>query len=114
MSQRHIRVFVRVYKTGSIKEMTYPINAIIFDIDGVLLDSLFIWKELGRRFIVKHGYTPVPDMDEILFSMSMEQGAAWLKDTFSLENSEEENQRLKSELKKLEVQMTDLCEKSTK
>ena len=36
------------------------------------------------------GYTPVPDMDEILFSMSMEQGAAWLKDTFSLENSEEE------------------------
>ncbi|MFR3264735.1 MAG: hypothetical protein ACLTQN_01835 [Blautia massiliensis (ex Durand et al. 2017)] len=33
--------------------MTYPINAIIFDIDGVLLDSLFIWKELGRRFIVK-------------------------------------------------------------
>ena len=29
-------------------------------------------------------------MDEILFSMSMEQGAAWLKDTFSLENSEEE------------------------
>lgn len=90
MSQRHIRVFVRVYKTGSIKEMTYPINAIIFDIDGVLLDSLFIWKELGRRFIVKHGYTPVPDMDEILFSMSMEQGAAWLKDTFSLENSEEE------------------------
>ena len=70
--------------------MTYPINAVIFDIDGVLLDSLFIWKELGRRFIVKHGYTPVPDMDEILFSMSMEQGAAWLKDTFSLENSEEE------------------------
>lgn len=70
--------------------MTYPINAVIFDIDGVLLDSLFIWKELGRRFIVKHGYTPVPNMDEILFSMSMEQGAAWLKDTFSLENSEEE------------------------
>ena len=33
MSQRHIRVFVRVYKTGSIKEMTYPINAVIFDID---------------------------------------------------------------------------------
>ena len=90
MSLGHIRVFVAVYKTGSIKEMIYPITAVIFDIDGVLLDSLFIWKELGRRFIVKHGYTPVPDMDEILFSMSMEQGAAWLKDTFSLENSEEE------------------------
>lgn len=49
MSQRHIRVFVRVYKTGSIKEMTYPINAVIFDIDGVLLDSLYLegaWKKI--------------------------------------------------------------------
>lgn len=65
--------------------MTYPIKAVIFDIDGVLLDSLSIWKELGRRYITKLGHTPVPHMDEILFPMSMEQGAMWLKDTFSLE-----------------------------
>lgn len=90
MSQRHIRVFVTVYEAGSIKEMTYPIKAVIFDIDGVLLDSLSIWKELGRRYVAKLGYTPVPDMDEILFPMSMEQGAMWLKDTFSLEASVEE------------------------
>ncbi len=69
--------------------MTYPIKAVIFDIDGVLLDSLSIWKELGRRYVIKLGYQSVPDMDEILFSMSLEQGAAWLKAAFSLEASEE-------------------------
>lgn len=68
--------------------MSYPIKAVIFDVDGVLLDSLSIWRELGRRYITKLGYQPVPDMDEILFPMSMEQGAAWLKDTFSMETSE--------------------------
>ena len=51
MSQRHIRVFVRVYKTGSIKEMTYPINAVIFDIDGVLLDSLLSGRSLEEDML---------------------------------------------------------------
>lgn len=70
--------------------MISDIKAVIFDIDGVLLDSLSIWKELGRRYIIKHGYRPVPGMDEILFSMSMEQGVSWLKDRFLLEVSEAE------------------------
>lgn len=73
--------------------MSDPIKAVIFDIDGVLLDSLSIWKELGRRYIQKLGYQPVPGMDEILFPMSMEQGAAWLKNTFSLKTSEEKIRR---------------------
>ena len=47
--------------------MPEQIKAVIFDIDGVLLDSLSIWKELGRRYITNLGYQPVPDMDEILF-----------------------------------------------
>ena len=47
--------------------MSDRIRAVIFDVDGVLLDSLSIWKELGRRYVTKLGYTPVPGMDEILF-----------------------------------------------
>ena len=101
MSLGHIRVFVAVYKTGSIKEMIYPITAVIFDIDGVLLDSLSIWKKLGRRYVTRLGYPPIPGMDEILFPMSMEQGAMWLKDRFSLEISVEEIiQELEREIQK--------------
>lgn len=69
--------------------MIFPIKAMIFDADGVLLDSLSVWKELGKRYITDLGYQPVAGMDEILFSMSMEQGAAWLKSRFTLEYSEE-------------------------
>ena len=69
--------------------MIFPIKAVIFDADGVLLDSLSVWKELGKRYITDLGYQPVAGMDEILFPMSMEQGAAWLKSRFTLEYSEE-------------------------
>lgn len=69
--------------------MLFPIKAVIFDADGVLLDSLSVWKELGKRYITDLGYQPVAEMDEILFPMSMEQGADWLKNRFTLAYSEE-------------------------
>ena len=69
--------------------MIFPIKAVIFDADGILLDSLSVWKELGKRYITDLGYQPVAEMDEILFPMSMEQGADWLKNRFTLAYSEE-------------------------
>lgn len=66
------------------------IRGAIFDLDGVLLDSLGIWYDLGARYIFSMGMQPVSGMSETLFSMSMEQGAVYLKRTFGLEKSEEE------------------------
>ncbi len=47
----------------------------IFDLDGVLLDSMGIWNDLGARYLRSRGLMPEPGLNEILFSMSMEQGA---------------------------------------
>ena len=66
------------------------IRAAIFDLDGVLLDSMSIWKDLGVRYILKQGQQPIDGMSETLFAMSMEQGAAWLKKNFTLPQSEAE------------------------
>ena len=66
------------------------IRGAIFDLDGVLLDSLGAWHDLGEKYIHGMGLQPVTGMDEIIFSMSMEQGASYLKDTFHLEKAEEE------------------------
>ncbi len=51
----------------------------IFDIDGVLLDSMPIWRDLGSRYLKRHNIRPKDGLDKILFSMSMEQGAEYLK-----------------------------------
>ena len=49
------------------------IRAAIFDLDGVVLDSMSIWKDLGARYLLRRGLTPEPGLGELLFSMSMEQ-----------------------------------------
>lgn len=51
----------------------------IFDVDGVLLDSMSIWRDLGSRYLKKHNIRPKDGLDKILFSMSMEQGAEYLR-----------------------------------
>lgn len=48
--------------------MIFPIKAVIFEADGVLLDSLSVWKELGKRYITDLGYQPVAEMDRNPFS----------------------------------------------
>lgn len=66
------------------------IKGIIFDVDGVLLDSLSIWKDLGARYLKSLGARPKEGLGEILFSMSMEQGADYLKENYALKESQSE------------------------
>lgn len=65
------------------------IRGTVFDVDGVLLDSMQIWNDLGARYLRKRGLVPEADLNEILFSMSMEQGAAYLKKAYSLPDTQE-------------------------
>lgn len=63
------------------------IKGTILDIDGVLLDSLGIWEDLGARYLKSIGKNPEEGLNEILFAMSMEQGAEYLKKHYDLEES---------------------------
>jgi len=66
------------------------IRGAIFDLDGVLLDSMAIWNDLGARYLRRQGIAPEAGLNAILFSMSMEQGAAYLKGHYPLNGSEAE------------------------
>lgn len=66
------------------------IRGAIFDLDGVLLDSMGIWNDLGARYLRSLLVKPEPELNQILFSMSMEQGAAYLKEHYRLSQTEEE------------------------
>ena len=60
------------------------IRGAIFDLDGVLLDSMAVWNDLGVRYLRKRGIEPEDGLGQILFSMSMEQGADYLKEQYHL------------------------------
>lgn len=65
------------------------IKGVIFDIDGVVLDSMHIWKDIGVRYIRAKGKEPEENLSRILFPMSMEEGAAYLIRTYQLAQTKE-------------------------
>lgn len=66
------------------------IRGAIFDMDGVVLDSMAIWHDLGARYLRMQQLCSEEGLNEKLFSMSMEQGAAYLKAHYPLPYGEEE------------------------
>ena len=66
------------------------IKGVIFDMDGVILDSMPIWINLGSTYIKSKGLEPEEDLNEIIFSMSIEQGIAHFKERYGIDQSDEE------------------------
>ena len=77
-----------ITRKGGIPET--EICGAIFDLDGVLLDSMAVWNDLGVRYLQKRGIQPEVGLSQILFSMSMEQGADYLKTKYRLPDTPQE------------------------
>lgn len=66
------------------------IKGAIFDVDGTLLDSMGIWKDVGVRYLNSIGVEAEPDLGTILFTMSIQEGAEYIKEHYHL--SQETNE----------------------
>ena len=69
------------------------IKGVIFDIDGTLLDTMPFWSDVGARYLRSIHVEPGKDLGSILFSMTLEEGTRYLKETYSLPYTEEEIRR---------------------
>jgi len=63
------------------------IKGAIFDLDGVLLDSMFIWDILGEKFLKDQGIQPRDDVREALRPMSLLQAAQYFRDEYGMLDS---------------------------
>lgn len=66
------------------------IRGAVFDIDGTLLDSMPIWREVGNRYLKQNGIPEQEGLSDILFPMSLEEGAEYLRFHFIPEKNAEE------------------------
>ena len=67
------------------------IGGAIFDLDGTLLDSMWVWKNLVHNFLSEN-YAIVPEKEftASLFTLSMKQAAQRIKDKYLPDMTEEE------------------------
>lgn len=62
----------------------------IFDVDGTILDSMSIWMYAGKLYLESLGIKTDENIGEVMFEMTMEQGAKYLQDNYNVELSIEE------------------------
>lgn len=53
-------------------------DAVIFDLDGVIVDSEPVWERVRRRYVAEHGGTWQPDTQSRLMGMSTGEWARYL------------------------------------
>lgn len=63
------------------------IKAAVFDVDGTLLDSMGIWDDAGVRYLKSIAVKPEEDLSKILFPMTIEEGAVYVKKQYRLSRS---------------------------
>lgn len=78
--------------------MLNNIKACLFDMDGTLLDSMHIWKDIDIEFLGRYGYELPPTLQREIEGMSFRETACYIKDRFSLPPSIEEIMNIWNEM----------------
>ena len=78
--------------------MLNNIKACLFDMDGTLLDSMHIWKDIDIEFLGRFGYELPPTLQREIEGMSFRETACYIKDRFHLPPSIEEIMNIWNEM----------------
>ena len=65
-------------------------QGVIFDFDGTLFDSMFIWDTAGENYLRSIGKEPEADLQKVLKPMSLLQSAQYIREKYDIPLSVEE------------------------
>jgi len=61
------------------------IKGVIFDLDGTLLDSMWLWGDVAERYLKSHGATPKPGFREALRTLNTAEEAQYYIDEYGVD-----------------------------
>lgn len=70
--------------------MLTNIEAVIFDLDGTLVDSMWIWESIDLEYLKRFQQIPPIDLPEVIGGMSFSETASYFKDRFLIPDSIEQ------------------------
>ncbi len=66
------------------------IKGAVFDLDGTILNSMYIWDEIGVRYLQKLGIEPDDEFKKSFKTLSLRQAAEYYRKYFNIDISMEE------------------------
>lgn len=63
------------------------IKAAIFDLDGTLVDSMWVWEQIDIDFLSSRGVTPPKNLKDEITHLTFRQTAQYFKDKFNLNDN---------------------------
>ena len=72
------------------KLLNHEFNAVIFDMDGTLIDSTGIWHEIDKEFFAKRNMELPKDYAQHIVHLGLTQAAVYTKETYHLKESIQE------------------------
>ncbi len=69
--------------------MLNNIEAIIFDVDGTIADSMWMWKQIDIEYLGRFGIELPPDLQKNIEGMSFRETAHYFKEHFNISDSVE-------------------------
>lgn len=67
--------------------MLNDVKAVIFDLDGTLVDSMGIWRDIDIEYLGRFGFTMPDNLQEEISGISVVETAAYFKKTFDIKDS---------------------------
>lgn len=65
-------------------------KAALFDLDGTLIDSMWVWERLLTDFLANHNLKPIPEVIAKVAYMSLAQSSVYVREAYGLSMSAEE------------------------
>lgn len=65
-------------------------DALIFDVDGTLLDSMTVWNQADTVFLNSRGFEVTPDYTDYVKSVRIEDAAVYTRDRYNLPDTPEQ------------------------
>ncbi|NRT54268.1 beta-phosphoglucomutase-like phosphatase (HAD superfamily) [Clostridium beijerinckii] len=70
--------------------MLSNIKGVIFDLDGTIVDSMWVWSQIDIDYLKKKGHAVPNDLKNDIEHLSFYQTAVYFKNRFKIEDSVDE------------------------
>lgn len=75
--------------SNPLKEKLQDYEAVIFDLDGTLVDSMWMWKEIDRAYLANFSIELPDNLQKEIEGMGLNETAVYFKEKFGITDTVE-------------------------